>query len=214
MRRRNSRTLAAALALAVGPMGHTARAQVKIDSAVFGALEARPIGPAVTSGRIAALDGVNRDPRILYAGAAAGGVWKTTNGGLTFRPVFDRNPQSIGAIAVDQAKPETVWVGTGESWVRNSVSVGAGLYKTTEGGDNWQFIGSRDRKGAVGQGMSVVTGQHSASARGAMWADSRRLIAYRQEDQVLSPADVHFRRRGTARFLACFPQTDVVVRPF
>src|SRR5437588_2823964 len=103
-------------------------AEVKVDSATFGAIEARPIGPAVTSGRIAAIDGVASDPKTIYVGAAGGGVWKSTNGGTTFRPVFDKYTQSIGAIAVDQAHPETVWVGTGEPWVRNSTSVGTGIY--------------------------------------------------------------------------------------
>src|ERR1039457_4361769 len=76
-------------------------AEVKVDSATFGAIEARPIGPAVTSGRIAAIDGVASDPRTIYVGAAGGGVWKTVNGGTTFKPIFDKYTQSIGAIAVD-----------------------------------------------------------------------------------------------------------------
>jgi photosystem II stability/assembly factor-like uncharacterized protein len=116
-------------------------AQVKIDTTTFGALEARAIGPAAMSGRIAAIDGNPRDGRIVYVGAASGGLWKSTNGGTTFKPVFDKYNQSIGAIAVDPSNPETVWIGTGEPWVRNSVSVGSGIYKTTDGGENWQFMG-------------------------------------------------------------------------
>jgi photosystem II stability/assembly factor-like uncharacterized protein len=116
-------------------------AQVKVDSSTFGAIEARPIGPAVTSGRIAAIDGVANDPRIIYVGAAGGGVWKTINAGISFKPVFDKYPQSIGAIAVDQSHPDTVWVGTGEPWVRNSTSVGAGIYKSIDAGDNWKLMG-------------------------------------------------------------------------
>ena len=116
-------------------------AEVKIDSSIFGAIEARAIGPAVTSGRITSIDGVAKDPRILYVGSAGGGVWKTINGGITFQPVFDKHPQAIGAVAVDQSHPDTVWVGTGEPWVRNSTSVGAGIYKTTDAGDNWKFMG-------------------------------------------------------------------------
>ncbi len=135
------REFAVALALFAGLASQLVRAEVKIDSAIFGAIEARPIGPAVTSGRIAAIDGVANDPRIVYVGAAGGGVWKTTNAGISFKPVFDKYPQSIGAIAVDQAHPDTVWVGTGEGWVRNSTSVGAGIYKTTDAGENWKFMG-------------------------------------------------------------------------
>src|SRR5260370_25596697 len=127
---------AVALFLAV-----STQAQVKLDSATFGAIEARPIGPAITSGRIAAIDGVASAPHIIYVGAAGGGVWKTINAGISFKPVFDKYTQSIGAIAVDQAHPDTVWVGTGEPWVRNSTSVGTGIYKTTDAGDNWRFMG-------------------------------------------------------------------------
>src|SRR5690242_8750466 len=117
---------------------------VKLDSNSFGALEARQIGPAITSGRIAAIDGVATDPRILYVGSAGGGVWKSINAGTTFKPIFDKYTQSIGAVTIDQAHPDTVWVGTGESWTRNSVSVGTGVYKTTDAGDTWKFMGLED----------------------------------------------------------------------
>lgn len=115
-------------------------AQPKIEN-LFGSLRARQIGPATTSGRVSCLDAVNRSPEILYVGTAGGGVWKTVSGGATFFPVFDDHNQSIGKIAIDQNHPDTVWVGTGESWVRNSVSVGDGIYKTTNGGKSWQRMG-------------------------------------------------------------------------
>ncbi len=114
---------------------------VKIDSETFGGLEARSLGPAVMSGRISALDAVAGDRLTLWVGAAGGGVWKSSDGGLRFKPVFDKHNQSIGAIAVDPKNPKTVWVGTGEAWTRNSVSVGDGIYKTVDGGDNWQRVG-------------------------------------------------------------------------
>jgi len=116
-------------------------AKVKLTSAYLGKLEARHIGPAVTGGRITAIDGVNADPRILYIGTAGGGVWKTTNGGAEFKPLFDKHCQSIGAVTIDQTNPDVVWVGTGESNMRNTVSIGNGLYKTTDGGENWVFMG-------------------------------------------------------------------------
>ena len=112
-----------------------------IDSKTFGAIEARDIGPAVMSGRVATLDVVNNDRCIIYVGAASGGVWKSINGGISFKPIFDKYTQSIGNIAIDQAHPDTVWVGTGEPWVRNSVSVGNGVFKTTDGGENWTYAG-------------------------------------------------------------------------
>jgi len=120
------------------------RAEVKIDSYTFGGIEARSIGPAVMGGRIAAIDAVGQDPLTIYVGAASGGVWKSIDGGITFKPVFDDHTQSIGAIRIDPKNPEVVWVGTGETWTRNSVSVGTGVYKTTDGGDHWKFVGLGD----------------------------------------------------------------------
>src|SRR5436190_23103492 len=106
-------TLVVFIALTISAAAQTT---VKLDTNSFGAIEARHIGPAITSGRIAAIDGVNSDPRILYVGSAGGGVWKSINAGTTFKPVFDKYTQSIGAVTVDQGHPDTVWVGTGESW--------------------------------------------------------------------------------------------------
>lgn len=117
----------------------------KIDSETFAGLDARPIGPAVMSGRIASMDVVTEGGRLtIYVGSASGGVWKSVNGGTTFKPVFDKHTQSIGAVTIDPSNPKTVWVGTGESWVRNSVSTGTGIYKTTDGGDNWERMGLAD----------------------------------------------------------------------
>ncbi len=114
---------------------------VKIDSDTFGGLEARTIGPAAMSGRIAAMDAVVGDRLTVYAGAASGGVWKSVDGGLQWKPVFDKHTQSIGAIRIDPSNPKTLWVGTGESWVRNSVSVGDGVYRSQDGGDSWTRMG-------------------------------------------------------------------------
>ena len=121
-----------------------AQEETKLDSSTLGGLRARAIGPAVMGGRIAAIDGTGDSPATIYVGAASGGVWKSTDHGTSFKPVFDQHIQSVGAIAIDKAKPETVWVGTGESCVRNSVSVGDGVYKTTDGGSTWTNVGLGD----------------------------------------------------------------------
>ncbi|MBK8196605.1 MAG: hypothetical protein IPK76_26675 [Lewinellaceae bacterium] len=113
------------------------QAQTKLSSSTFGQIEARSIGPAVMGGRITAIEGVNSNPKILYVGSAGGGVWKTTTAGFSFEPVFEKYPQSIGALAIDQNHPDTLWVGTGECNMRNSVSVGLGIYRSTDGGRNW-----------------------------------------------------------------------------
>ncbi|MBX7045665.1 MAG: glycosyl hydrolase [Ignavibacteria bacterium] len=116
-------------------------AQTKVTSATFGMFEGRQIGPTVMSGRVTAIDAVNKDTRIIYVGAAAGGVWKSITGGTLWKPVFDKYTQSIGDIRIDQKNPETIWVGTGESNMRNSVSVGDGLYKSVDAGESWKKVG-------------------------------------------------------------------------
>ncbi len=125
-------------------LGAPAWADVKIDSGTFGNMRARSIGPAVVGGRIAALDAIMRDRLTIYVGAATGGLWKSIDGGTTFKAVFDKYTQAIGAVTIDKNNPKVVWVGTGESWTRNSVSVGDGVYKTTDGGENWKHIGLKD----------------------------------------------------------------------
>lgn len=132
--------LMAVLISAMLPFG-LSQNQVKIDKNTFGELRARSIGPAVMSGRVAAIDAVNSDPRIMYVGSAGGGIWKTTNAGTTYKPVFEKEIQAIGAVTIDQAHPDTVWVGTGEPWTRNSVSIGDGVYVTYNGGKEWKKKG-------------------------------------------------------------------------
>ena len=114
------------------------------DSAAISGLGIRNIGSAQMSGRIASIAArVEKDGKTtLYVGAASGGVWKSEDGGTTFRPIFDKQPvMSIGEIALDPTNPQVVWVGTGESWTRNSVSVGGGVYKSTDGGETWELMG-------------------------------------------------------------------------
>jgi len=113
-----------------------------IDSKIFEGLNVRCIGPANMSGRIGAIDAVQSDPNIIYVGAATGGVWKSTDGGVTWKPIFDEQPvASIGAIAINQSNPNIVWVGTGEGAVRNSAGVGRGVYLTIDGGKSWSLLG-------------------------------------------------------------------------
>ena len=115
----------------------------RYDAGAISGLPARNIGSATMSGRISAIDAREQDGRLtIFVGAASGGVWKSINGGTTFKPVFDNNDvQSIGAVTIDSTDPKTIWVGTGESWVRNSVSIGDGVYKSTDGGENWTNVG-------------------------------------------------------------------------
>lgn len=110
--------------------------------ALFGSLRARHIGPALMSGRVADLVGHPTDSKIVYVGSAGGGVWKSSDGGVTFNSIFDDYCQSIGAMAIDPNDPDnTIWVGTGEIWTRNSVSVGDGLFLSKNGGKDWKKVG-------------------------------------------------------------------------
>jgi photosystem II stability/assembly factor-like uncharacterized protein len=108
----------------------------------FSNMQWRSIGPALPGGRVAAVAGSQRDVNLYYLGAAGGGVWKSTDGAETWQPVFDKQKVSaIGAIAIDPANDDTVWVGTGESNPRNDVSYGDGVYKSTDGGKTWTNVG-------------------------------------------------------------------------
>lgn len=104
------------------------------------ALRWRYIGPV--GNRVSAVAGVPGDPDVYYAGAASGGVWKTTDGGTYWEPIFDgQSAQSIGAIAVAPSDPNVVWVGTGEQWIRSHISIGDGIYKSTDAGRTWTKTG-------------------------------------------------------------------------
>ncbi len=151
---------------------------------LFGALSARQIGPALMSGRITDLELHPTNNRIIFAGTAGGGVWKSNDGGATFNPIFDDHCQSIGVVTLDPKKPDqVVWVGTGETWTRNSTSLGDGLYKSTDGGNNWEKIGfeKSDRISSI-----VInpdnTDEMYVGVLGALWGDSEERGVYKSTD--------------------------------
>jgi photosystem II stability/assembly factor-like uncharacterized protein len=111
----------------------------------FAGVPLRTIGPATMSGRITDIAVNESNPYEFYAASATGGVWKTTDNGVTWVPVFEREAtHSVGAIAVDQRDPNVVWVGTGEATNRQSSSWGDGVYKSTDGGRTWRNMGLRE----------------------------------------------------------------------
>jgi photosystem II stability/assembly factor-like uncharacterized protein len=165
----------------------TASAQqgIKFDAATISGLPARNIGSATMSGRIAAVAAVNENGRLtVFVGAASGGVWKSVNGGTTFKSVFDRQSvQSIGAVAIDPSNSKIVWVGTGEAWTRNSVSIGDGIYKSTDGGENWANMGLKDSEHIA---KILVDPKDSnnvlACATGHIWNDNDERGVFKTSD--------------------------------
>jgi photosystem II stability/assembly factor-like uncharacterized protein len=130
------------LVAAAAGFGLAAMAGAELDPDRLAGLKARNIGPAGMSGRIAVIEAAASDPSLVYVGAATGGVWRSTNAGLTWTPVFDDQPvHAIGALALFQPSPELVWVGTGEGNVRNSASIGNGVYQSRDGGKSWRHLG-------------------------------------------------------------------------
>lgn len=105
-------------------------------------LNIRNVGPANMSGRITSIAVLESNPKVMYVGAASGGVWKSENGGTAWSPIFDeQETQNIGAVAVQQDNPNVIWVGTGEGNPRNSMNLGMGIFKSIDGGNTWQHMG-------------------------------------------------------------------------
>ena len=160
-----------------------AQSNIKLEN-YFGDLRARHIGPAVMSGRINDMENHPTDAKIIYAGAAGGGVWKSNDAGTTFNPIFDEYCQSIGAIEIDPNDPDnTIYVGTGETWPRNSVSVGDGLYKSNDGGNNWEKIGF-DKSERIANIIVNPTNSKEiiVGVLGALWSDSEERGVYKTID--------------------------------
>ena len=156
---------------------------IKLED-LFGDLKARHIGPAVMSGRINDMETHPTDSKILYAGSAGGGVWKSSDAGTTFIPIFDKYAQSIGAIEIDPNDPDnTIYVGTGETWPRNSVSIGDGLYKTTDAGTTWEKIGFEKSERIA----NIIVNPNNSKeiyvgVLGALWSDNEQRGVYKSID--------------------------------
>ena len=151
---------------------------------LFGDMSARQIGPALMSGRINDLENHPTNNRIIYVGTAGGGVWKSNDGGATFNSIFDDYCQSIGAVAIDSNDPDnTIYVGTGETWTRNSVSIGDGLYKSVDGGSNWTKMGFEKSERIAN---IIVNPKNSkeiyVAVLGALWGDSEYRGVYKTTD--------------------------------
>ncbi|MEM1003422.1 MAG: hypothetical protein AAGH46_12315, partial [Bacteroidota bacterium] len=118
-----------------------------IDNALLHGLNFRSIGPAGMSGRVTAIDVVHSDMSIIYAGTSAGSLWKSTNAGTSWKPIFEnQKTASVGDIAVYQNNPNIIYLGTGEGNPRNSQNYGYGMYKSIDGGKTWSHLGLEKTK--------------------------------------------------------------------
>src|SRR5438094_4171313 len=185
-----------AIVCALAIAGRPAASQT-FTSETFAGLKARSIGPAVTSGRVMtiAVDPANK--AVIYVGAASGGVWKTTNGGASWQPIFDTQGSfSIGWVTVDPKRPNVVWVGTGERNSQRSVAYGDGVYKSDDGGRSWTNVGLKTSEHI---GRIVISPKDSdtvlVAAQGPLWAPGGERGLYKTVDggrtwtQVLKTSD-------------------------
>ena len=180
---------AVALASTLSPAGHQ-RPQAPPRGAASGAplalstISPRQIGPAVTSGRVISIAVHPTDKTTWYVGAACGGVWKTTNNGTTFTPIFDNEASySIGTITIDPKRPNIVWVGSGENNAQRSVGWGDGVYKSEDGGRSWKNMGLKSSEHI---GKIIVDPRNPdtvwVAAQGPLWSAGGERGLYRTTD--------------------------------
>ncbi len=147
-------------------------------------LQLRAIGPALVSGRVSDIAVHPRDKHTWYVATASGGLWKTTNAGITWTPIFDRERSySIGTVVIDPKNPNTVWVGTGENNAQRSVSYGDGVYKSVDGGRTWQNMGLTQSEHI---GKIVIDPRNSnvvyVAAQGPLWSAGGERGLYKTTD--------------------------------
>lgn len=184
-----------------------------IESGTFDHLPFRFIGPE--GNRAIAIAGVPGDPMINYIGAASGGLWKTTDGGLNWRPIFDKQSvSSVGSVAIAPSNPNQVWVGTGETFViRPAHAMGDGIYKSTDAGKNWKKMGL-EKSGRIGR---VIVHPHNqdivyAAALGHTYGPQKDRGVYRSKDGGASWEQVLFVDEGTgAADLAIDPKNPNIL---
>lgn len=156
----------------------------KIDMSLMKGMKMRSIGPAGMSGRVTAIDAVHSNPDIIYVGTASGGLWKSEGGGVSWKPIFDKEKvASIGALAIDQSNPDIIWVGTGEGNPRNSATSGAGVYRSLDAGTTWQLMGL---EGTRNIHRVILDPRNSniiyVGAQGSAWGESKHRGVYKSTD--------------------------------
>ena len=152
-----------------------------LDISLFKNIKPRNIGPAGMSGRVTAIDVNLKKPDLIYIGTASGGLWRSEGGGTDWTPLFDSmDVASIGSIAIDQQNPQIIWVGTGEGNPRNSQTMGAGVYKSLDGGRTWKCMGLEKTRTIH---RLIIHAQNPdivyASAMGTAWGETNDRGVYR-----------------------------------
>ena len=173
-----------ALATPAGPQQENAHGRTLLPMPVSRAIAFRPIGPAIAGGRVSAVAGVPGKPDIYYVGAADGGIFRTQDGGITWKALFQhQRVASIGALAVDPRNPAVIWAGTGEANIRNDVSFGDGVYESTDGGLHWRHLGLRGTFQISSLAIDPLhPGTVLVAAMGDPWRDSPERGVYRTTD--------------------------------
>jgi photosystem II stability/assembly factor-like uncharacterized protein len=171
----------------------------RVDEAALKNLQWRSIGPANMGGRIDDFAVVESDPRIIYVGTASGGVWKTTNNGTTWAPIFDEmGSPSIGDVTLAPSDPNVVWVGTGEPNNRQSSSWGNGVYRSLDAGKTWQNMGLKDSRhiGRIAIDPADANVVYVAAA-GHLWGPNKERGLFKTTDGGKTWANVLFINEDT-----------------
>lgn len=179
-------------------LAQRAPATPPVDS-TFIAFNTRSIGPSGTSGRVAAIAVVPGDLNTIYVGAATGGVWKSTDGGFTWMPIFDdQATSSIGDVAVFAPNPDIVWVGTGEGNPRNSAGVGRGVWKSMNAGRDWSFMGLANTERISRLLLHPANPEVAyVAAMGPTWSDGEERGVFRTSDGGRSWEKVLYANQST-----------------
>src|SRR4029453_341519 len=184
----------------------------QLTDVLFKNLKARSIGPAVMGGRVSDIAISPNNPFVFYVGLGHGGVFKTNDNGVSFEPIFDKQPLlSIGAVAVAPSDSDVIWVGTGEANDRNSSDWGDGVYRSTDGGEKWQNIGLKNSRTIA---RIVVDPKKPdvayVAAMGNLWAEGGERGLFKTTDAgktwklILKAAAPHDARTGCG---------DVIIDP-
>jgi len=158
--------------------------RMRADSAFLAQMRWRSIGPANMSGRVSDVEAIPANPKVIYAAFATGGVWKSVNAGTTWAPVFDGTGQhSVSELAIAPSDTNVIWAGTGEEDSRNSISPGAGVFKSTDGGRTWTNMGLRETQ-HIGRIVIHPTNPNVVwvAALGRAWGPNRERGLYKTTD--------------------------------